>query len=273
MSLNIWEFYLGAIETIETATWTADRSFSFIYWRRESVGGRRSGTSRAPATQLTRTTDGRRASQQPPRATPSVARDLSQPPRPATGGEQRASGCYTPKSIETRRTRRPNQDRGQTTETIDTQQTGWMTSQDPRWKHRSPAVTSSSTDNETPYPRQQGVTDVLERQTRDDRRAVHEGTMSRDQTPSSGPVYTPQESAALFGQLPAAPSLVQRFTGDGHGETDPETFLEDVEVLALSLRPADEEQTEKALRTQFRWHLAGPAATWLRELPAEKKQT
>ncbi|KAI9882544.1 MAG: hypothetical protein M1823_005704, partial [Watsoniomyces obsoletus] len=148
-----------------------------------------------------------------------------------------------------------------------------MTSPGPHWKHRSPAVTSSSTDNETPYPRQQGVTDVLERQTRDDRRAIHEATMSRDQTPSSAAADTPQESAALFGQLPAAPSLVQRFTGDGHGETDPETFLEDVEVLALSLRPADEEQTDKALRTQFRWHLAGPAATWLRELPADKKQS
>ncbi|KAI9881929.1 MAG: hypothetical protein M1823_006360, partial [Watsoniomyces obsoletus] len=42
---------------------------------------------------------------------------------------------------------------------------------------------------------------------------------------------------------------------------------------AVASSSTDAEQTDKALRTQLRWHLAGPAAVWLRELPQEQKQT
>ncbi len=98
--------------------------------------------------------------------------------------------------------------------------------------------------------------------------------MTTEQTPSGSSIYTPQELTARVGHLLVMGSLIKRFTGDGYAESEPETFISDIEVMTLGLRgDADKATADLTMRTQFRWHLAEPAATWLQELSKEKKDT
>ncbi len=149
-----------------------------------------------------------------------------------------------------------------------------MTTPSEAWTYREAPAASSSTDNETTSPRQTGVTRIYGRQEDSNRQAIQAAQMTTERTPPGSSIYTPQELTARLGYLPVMGSLIKRFTGDGYGESEPETFVSDIEVMTLGLRgDADKATADLTMRTQFRWHLAEPAATWLQELSKEKKDT
>ncbi len=149
-----------------------------------------------------------------------------------------------------------------------------MTTPNDAWAYRDPAAASSSTDSEAATTRQIGVTGIYVRQKESNSRAILATQMTAERTPSSTSIYTPQEPETRLVHLPAMGSPIKKFTGDRYAESEPKTFVGDIEVMTRSMRlDADEAQADLVIKTQFCWHLAGPAAMWLEELPKEKKET
>ncbi len=149
-----------------------------------------------------------------------------------------------------------------------------MTTLSKAWTYQEAPAASSSTDNKMTTLRQMGVTRIYRRQEDSNRQAIQAAQMTTERTPSGSSIYTPQESTARVGHLPVMGSLIKRFTGDGYAKSKPKTFVSDIRVMTLGLRgDADKATTDLTMRTQLRWHLAEPAATWLQELSKEKKDT